>query len=121
MAATVTKQVRETVEAVASLIEEKRAKGVECVTLGDLGKRLNLDKPAASRRWRAAAGGGYLRNLEDRKGRPARIVLGDPLPDDIDILPAPEVLRCCTEPEGEGGGAPLPPLPDDSQSLGDVF
>ena len=107
IAATVTKQVRETVEAVASLIEEGRARGAECVTLGDLGKRLNLDKPAASRRWRAAADGGYLRNLEDRKGRPARIVLGDPLPDDIDILPTVEVLQRCMKPEREGRGAPL--------------
>lgn len=107
IAATVTKQVRETVEAVASLIKEGRAGGVECVTLGDLGKRLNLDKPAASRRWRAAADGGYLRNLEDRKGRPARIVLGDPLPDDIDILPTVEVLQRCMKPEREGRGAPL--------------
>jgi len=37
------------------------------------GKRaLNLDKSAASRRVAAAVEADYLRNLEDRRGRPAR-------------------------------------------------
>ena len=39
---------------------------------------------------------GYLENKEDRKGRPARLVAGDDLPDDIEILPAPERLQGCT-------------------------
>jgi hypothetical protein len=37
--------------------------------------------------------GGYLRNLEDRKGRPARLVIGDDLPEDMEILPTVEALR----------------------------
>ena len=41
---------------------------------------LKLDKSAISRRVAAALDGGFLKNLEDRKGRPARLVLGDPLP-----------------------------------------
>jgi hypothetical protein len=36
---------------------------------------------------------GYLENLEDRKGRPARLVEADALPDDIEILPTPERLQ----------------------------
>lgn len=39
---------------------------------------------------------GYVKNLEERKGRPARLVLGDPLPDDIEILPTVERLHGCT-------------------------
>jgi hypothetical protein len=39
---------------------------------------------------------GYVKNLEDKKGRPARLIPGDPLPDDIDILPTPERLQGCT-------------------------
>lgn len=35
---------------------------------------------------------GYVRNLEDRKGRSARLVVGDPMPEEIDVLPAPEAL-----------------------------
>jgi hypothetical protein len=30
---------------------------------------------------------GYLTNQEDKRGKPAQIVLGDPLPPDDDILP----------------------------------
>lgn len=39
---------------------------------------------------------GYLKNLEDRRGKPARLVPGDPLPEDLRILPATEELRRCT-------------------------
>jgi hypothetical protein len=39
---------------------------------------------------------GYLENQEDRKGRPAKLVVADALPDDIEILPAPERLQGCT-------------------------
>ena len=46
---------------------------------------------------------GYLENKEDRKGRPARLVAGDDLPDDIEILPAPERLQGCTVASDSGG------------------
>ena len=45
---------------------------------------------------RAAIDRGYIKNLEDRRGRPARLVLGDPLPDDVEILPSVERLHGCT-------------------------
>ena len=62
---------------------------------------------------------GFLRNLEDRKGRPARLVIGDPLPDEVELLPQPQRLHGCTvdeedkpapahcdkEPAGPHGGA----------------
>src|SRR3984893_6711956 len=35
---------------------------------------------------------GYLVNLEIRRGRPARIVLGDPMPEMVKLLPAPGEL-----------------------------
>jgi hypothetical protein len=35
---------------------------------------------------------GYIKNLEDRKGRPARLVPGDSVPEDVEILPSPERL-----------------------------
>src|SRR5262249_39747549 len=47
---------------------------------------------AASRRWKSARARGHLRNLETGRGKPARIVLADPLPDDIDVLPTVELL-----------------------------
>jgi hypothetical protein len=45
---------------------------------------------------RSAIDRGYLENQEDRRGRPAKLVPGDDLPDDIEILPAPERLQGCT-------------------------
>ena len=96
--ATVSKTVRETVSAVAKLCED--AEG-DPVSLAAVAGELALDKSAASRRVRRATEQGYLKNLEDRRGKPARLVLGDPVPDDLRILPATEDLealhRCTTE------------------------
>lgn len=46
---------------------------------------------------------GYINNREDRKGRPARLVTGDDLPDDLEILPAPEALHTTHLYHPEGG------------------
>jgi len=43
--------------------------------------------------FRAAVEHGYLVNLEDRKGKPARLVIGEPLPEETDILPTVAVLQ----------------------------
>jgi hypothetical protein len=66
------------------------------VMQADIKKALKLDKSAASRRVSAALDAGVLRNLEDRKGRPARLVLGEALPEDIELLPKPDRLHGCT-------------------------
>jgi hypothetical protein len=103
--ATVPATVRELVEAVAA--------SEEPLSIGQLAHLLNLDKSATSRRWQIARARGYLRNLEERKGKPARIVLGDPLPHEIEILPSLEPLkeRCTLASRTEGGATP--PLPGD--------
>jgi len=88
--ATVLPIVRETVEAVDRLINEG---GAEVVTAKDLRDELTLDKTAVTRRVRLSLDAGYLRNLEDRKGRPARLVLGEGMPEDLQILPTVEELR----------------------------
>ena len=95
--ATVPATVRETVEAVASEADP------EGISLARLATILGLDKSATSRRWQAARSRSYLRNLETKRGKPARIVLGEPLPDEVEILPTPEVLqeRCGGGPESE--------------------
>ncbi|MEQ1883717.1 MAG: hypothetical protein ABL967_01560 [Bryobacteraceae bacterium] len=79
---------RETVAAVAKLLDEGRCD----VSVTHLAAELEIDKSSASRRVSAAIEGGYLVNGEDRKGHPWKITLGDPLPDDLPILPAPEDL-----------------------------
>jgi hypothetical protein len=90
--ATVPATVRETVETVKRLHDETE-RDVTIVALAD---ELELDKSAAWRRVRSAIDRGYLENQEDRKGRPAKLVVADALPDDIEILPAPERLQGCT-------------------------
>jgi hypothetical protein len=86
--ARIKREVREVVEVVTRLLD---AGAVE-VRQADLVNALRLDKSVISRRVAAALDIGLLRNLEDRKGRPARLVLGDPLPPDIEVLPSPERL-----------------------------
>ena len=66
---------------------------------------------------------GFIKNLEDKKGKPARLVLGDPMPDDLDVLPKPDtlegVLQCCSVVGGDTS-----PLPhdqwDDHASTGEI-
>lgn len=82
----VSEATRETVEAV------KRIGASEGVTQKAMATELKLDKSAMSRRVSVAIREGYLRNLEERKGRPARLVAGDPLPGNVEVLPTPEKL-----------------------------
>jgi hypothetical protein len=86
--ATVKPEIREVVEATARLLAEGRVE----VRQADLKGALKLDKSAISRRVAGAMDGGFLKNLEDRKGRPARLVMGDPLPANQEVLPAPDDL-----------------------------
>jgi hypothetical protein len=90
--ATVSSTIRETVAAVVRLRSEHDA---PC-NYSDLGQALGLDKSAAQRRARVAISRGYLRNEEDRRGKPARLVLGEPLPEELELLPRPESLSGCT-------------------------
>lgn len=101
-------EVRETVRVVADLL----AGGREEVKQADVKRALKLDKSVVPRRVTVAVDAGVLRNLEDRKGRPARLVLGDPLPEEIELLPKPERLHGCAVAEldklaslGSGNGS----------------
>jgi hypothetical protein len=105
---TVKPEIREVVETTVRLLTEGR----EEVRQTDLKEALNLDKSAISRRVAGALDGGFLKNLEDRKGRPARIVLGDALP--ANRGPGPEQLigsdrlhGCAVDPGDMA--APTPP------------
>jgi hypothetical protein len=77
--------VRETVAVVARL----KTLSTDPVTFARLGECLNLDKSAARRRALVAIDGGYVRNKAE-KGKPADLVVGDPLPEDVMVLPRPE-------------------------------
>ncbi len=89
MGASVPEIVRETVRAVKDL-----GGGFEddAVTIKAVGKKLGLGYSATHRRVSLALDGGYLNNLEDRPKRPAKLIAGDPLPKDEELLPDPEKL-----------------------------
>jgi hypothetical protein len=102
--ATVPATVREVVEAVAGAKEP--------LSVAALAQLLGLDKSATSRRWKTARDRGYLKNLEDKRGKPARIVLGDPLPDEVEILPSVERLEECCSVASESSGMARDSLTD---------
>jgi hypothetical protein len=86
--ATVAPVVRETVRTVAAALDAGKTE----LKVAQLAALLKLDKSTASRRAKVALDAGYLTNLEEKRGRPARLVLGDPLPDDVPILPPADSL-----------------------------
>jgi hypothetical protein len=109
--ATVSATVRATVEAVHKLTEGREG---DTVPLGPIAEELKLDKSAASRRLRITISKGFVKNLEDRKGKAGRYVIGEPMPEDVVVLPAPEevvqALQCCTVAAGDKH--PLSPSDD---------
>jgi hypothetical protein len=111
--ATVPAAVRETVGAVAAIADDHP----EGVSLTRLAQVLSIDKGAASRRWRRAKQAGYLANLEEKQGKPLRIVLAAPLPEDVELLPSVEQLgdRCTVD--GNPEGIEDPPSPGDDGYL----
>jgi len=106
--ATVPKTVRETVEDVENVID---GWGEEHATNKAVAEELEIDKAAASRRVRTAIGRGYIKNLEDRKGHPAQLVLAEDMPEDQEILPAPEELEGVDPLTVDRGGIYYPPSP----------
>jgi hypothetical protein len=100
---TVPKTVRETVEAVKRLREDSNG---EPVTVTDLARALRLDRSAVSRRVRNAKDRGYLRDLEENPRKPSRLVLGDDLPDDLQILPTPEDVRTSMQERASSNARP---------------
>jgi hypothetical protein len=100
---TVPKTVRETVEAVGRLRDDSNG---EPVTVTELARELKLDRSAVSRRVRSAKDRGYLRDLEENLRKPSRLVLGDDLPDDLQILPRPDDVRAGMQERAPGSARP---------------
>ena len=88
--ATVPITVRETVNALEKVLADNDDKPV---SVGPVAQELKLDNSAMSRRLKSAINRGYVKNLEDRRGRAGLYVLGEPMPEDLEVLPAPEVLE----------------------------
>jgi hypothetical protein len=96
--------VRETVAAVSKLLAERGHQDPFIidltatdadppgVTVTAVARELQLDKSTALRRVEVAIEHGYLRDMETRRGRPRCLVLGEPMPEEMEILPSPEKL-----------------------------
>ncbi len=102
--AMVSPTVRETVRAAAHVLDGD----VIEATVTAVAKVLKMDRSSALRRVRSALDLGYLRNLEDRRGRPARLQLGSDLPQDAVLLPTVARLHGCSA-NGGDDDRPLPP------------
>jgi len=70
----------------------------DVVTEIELASRLGLSKSTVSRRVALAIAGGYLVNLELRKGVPARLQRGLVLPDEVEALPTVEEVEALYAP-----------------------
>lgn len=80
--------VTETVEAV-----DKLAIGDKEVTIRQLADELELDTSAVRRRAYNAISLGYIKNKEERRNRPMRLVMGEDLPSAREILPSVDKLQ----------------------------
>jgi hypothetical protein len=99
--ATVSATMRATVEAVATI---GASTGKTEISLAELARHLKLDKNPTHHRVRKAIARGFLVNNETKRGLPARIAIGDPLPGVMEILPQPKALedRCSVVVQTEG-------------------
>lgn len=79
----------EAVRSMVKAVEELQLEGP--VTVTAVAKRLGVSKMSASRRVKAAIRESWLVNTETRRGYPAELKIGEPLPDHIG-LPAPETF-----------------------------
>jgi hypothetical protein len=89
---TVLPATRETVEVVGKL------DGGEGVKVHDVAAALGIDRSAAQRRLASARERGYLVNDEDKRGKPARFRIGNPLPEEVVMLPPRVCTAQCTPP-----------------------
>jgi predicted DNA-binding transcriptional regulator AlpA len=106
----VPQSVRETRQAVADLI----ARGEPVVSLTQLARALKLNKSSASRYVTKATEMGYLRNLQRKRGVPARIVLGDEI-DKPAGEPVEHRARVLVDTE------PVPPLMPSEETLSPIY
>lgn len=87
--ASVPKTVRETVNAVENIISGNS----ESVTLAELAEVMKIHKSTVQRRVARAIEQGYLINEEEKQGRPAKLIIGERMPDNIRILPTSKKLK----------------------------
>lgn len=102
--------IREIIATVKSLEDRPRGDEHYGVKISAVARALGLDKVSAWRRVRRGLRRNLLRNLEERKYRPARLVIGEPLPEEAELLPSPEVVHeAVSRLQAIQAGPPPPP------------
>jgi hypothetical protein len=95
--ATIPDDLRKTVAAVATALEQQASEtpGDESggVRRAHVQAELRLDERATRRRLASAVERGFIINTNPGRGRTASFRLGDPIPDDFDVLPPVEAVR----------------------------
>lgn len=82
--------IRDLVEAINKASEAPDFQGISGKGLTQI---LLIHKSNVSRGVKEALEKGFIRNREDRRGRPAKYVPDNPLPSNLDILPSPQELK----------------------------
>jgi hypothetical protein len=110
----VTDETRQTVDVVTRLI----ASGSKSVTYRQLMSELGLSKSGVSLRAKQAVEAGFLVNTEQRRGYPARLELGEPLPEDRPVLPAPgDLFAADVPPNSTSQRPPEKPRQDGTETV----
>lgn len=86
----VPQNIRDLVEAVNKASQDHDFQGISGKRLVQI---LGIHKSNVSRGVNEAVEKGYIRNLQEKKGRPAKYVPDNPLPSTRDILPSPQELK----------------------------
>jgi Domain of unknown function (DUF3854) len=92
--ATVPDSVRQTVDTVSELLGAHPSG----VTVHDIEHKLGIERSSATRRLSTARERGHLVNVEDKRGKPARYILGVELPGTEAMLPERVCSDLCTTP-----------------------
>ena len=106
---TTSQTTRQTVKPVGEAIKRASRGEEDGASVKEVADILKLDVSTASRRFKVCLKNDYLRNLETRRGRPYKLVVGDPLPTEAPLLPCPESLAGCGVAVNPEDVAPPPP------------
>jgi hypothetical protein len=95
--ATVSNDIRQTADAVEVAIAKVEPESK--VRLAQVQAELHLDDRATRRRLAQAVEGGFIVNKNPGRGKTALYAIGDPIPDDLDVLPDADELRRAGDPD----------------------
>ena len=93
--------VSDSVRDVVDVVQRLTSSGEPC-SVAQVGRVLKVDASTASRRVKTAVAAGYLLNRETKPGRPAQLVVGDPLPNETEVLPPVATLAEVMQRGGHG-------------------